>query len=490
LRHSQNNAAENPLITFTLPDVTYSINRFYPTKWIQNKNVTTSSLRKQLDKIGITYITNVKNETTLRQRDLSLNNFDSLTTNMRNGAKHSLNINTSLQLLNQKVTVTPSFSANALMYFNSVTNYWDAINNEVRRDSSQTFTVPYWYSANVSFTTKLYGFYEFAEFLQGKKKTKIRHVITPNVDFSIRPPNQYEYQYQTSNQPTNNLRTATPYDGFIFGAPPIGNSGALNFSLINAFEMKQINENDSLGDKPFVYKNLLDNLTLSSGYDIYRDSLNWSNLLLSGRTKIGMFETRFQAIFNPYAFDSLGRNINTFENQISGSVFNFTNGSGAIGWSMKSKARTKAEKTLVDNIDEETATPEEEYIKNNAAEFSPFGDPGSWNLNVNYTINYGKNYRYDADEPYSLIQTVGLQGDLNVTSYWKVRMTTNYDIVNKEFSFTSIELTRNLHCWEMSFNWVPFGPLQSYNIAIYAKSSILQDLKLQRRRTWYDNGFN
>lgn len=488
-RHSQNSIAVEPLITFTLPEITYSINRFYPSKWVPVKKVTTTNFRKQVDKIGITYITNVKNETTIRQRDLNLTNFDSLTTNMRNGAKHSLNINTSLQMLKQKITVTPSFSANALMYLNSVTNYWDETNLVVRRDSSSAFSVPYWYTANVSFTTKLYGFYEFADFLQGKKKTKIRHVITPNVDFGIRPPNRYQYEYQYNTQPINNRRVATPYDGFIFGAPPTGNSGSVNFSLINAFEMKQYNQKDTVGDKPFIYKNLLDNFTLSSGYDIFRDSLNWNNLNMSGRTAIGKLETRFQGIFDPYARDTNGVAYNTFEKQVSGKVFNFVNGSAALGWRMQSKERVKEQKKITETSLNAEDSPELDYVKNNPSEFSPFGNPGSWTLNVNYTINYTKNFRSDAATPYNLIQTIGFDGDLNITSFWKLRLNMNYDIVRKQFSYTSVEITRNLHCWEMSFNWIPFGPFQSYNIAIYAKSSILQDLKLQRRRTWYDNGF-
>ena len=64
---------------------------------------------------------------------------------------------------------------------------------------------------------------------------------------------------------------------------------------------------------------------------------------------------------------------------------------------------------------------------------------------------------------------------------------TNYDFINKEFSFTSINIARDLHCWQMSFNWIPIGFMRSYNLNISVKSSILQDLKLQRRRTWYDN---
>ncbi|HIA37209.1 MAG TPA: hypothetical protein EYN89_10900 [Flavobacteriales bacterium] len=61
---------------------------------------------------------------------------------------------------------------------------------------------------------------------------------------------------------------------------------------------------------------------------------------------------------------------------------------------------------------------------------------------------------------------------------------------NKDFTYTSIDIYRDLHCWEMNFNYIPFGLRQSYNFEIKVKSSILQDLKLTRKREWYDNSFN
>jgi hypothetical protein len=488
LRHSQNNAAANPTVTFTLPDVTYSVNRFYPAKWFKVSGITASGARKQLEKIGVTYIANVKNETTVNQNEVSLDNIPALAGNMRNGAKHTFNVNTSLQVFKQRISITPSFNANALMYQNYIQRSWDPSNEVVRTDTTNQFTVPYWYNANINLTTKLYGFYEFADFLQGKRKTRIRHVLTPSANFTARPPNAYEYSYQYSNQPINNTRVGTRYEGagFIFGGPPTGSSGNINFSLINALEMKQVNQKDTTGDHPFVYKNLLDNFTLTSGYDLYRDSLNWDDLNLSGRTSIGKLAFRFNALMTPYAHNSIGQRINTFQREVSGDWFNLTSGGAAVDWRFESKTRQQQRNTIASS---NAGTAEEmEYVRNNPDEFSPFGNAGSWNVNLQYTISFVRNFNEEALEPVNLSQTIGVNGDLNVTEFWKLRVQSNYDFVRKQFAFTTIEVTRNLHCWEMSFNWVPFGPMRSYNISIYAKSSILQDLKLQRRRTWYDNG--
>ena len=110
-----------------------------------------------------------------------------------------------------------------------------------------------------------------------------------------------------------------------------------------------------------------------------------------------------------------------------------------------------------------------------------------WTLSLDYKIDYRRSITSSLDTMY-LTQSVGVRGDFNITKNWKLAYINNYDFTRKEFSFTSIEVARDLHCWEIGFNWIPFGIMKSYNIHINVKSSLLQDLKLQRRRTWYDNG--
>jgi hypothetical protein len=51
---------------------------------------------------------------------------------------------------------------------------------------------------------------------------------------------------------------------------------------------------------------------------------------------------------------------------------------------------------------------------------------------------------------------------------------------------TNIGIRRDLHCWQLSVNWVPFGRYQSYNFSIGVKSGVLRDLKLDRTRSFYD----
>ena len=478
MRHSQNNNTK--LVSFTLPDITYSINRFSPTKFLPSKNAVKSSLRKGIDKIGVTYIVNAKNETTIADNLLSFDRLDLLRDNMKNGMKHTVNTSASFPFLKNAITFTPAIITNALMYTNQTNRFYDAETDSLIVDTINRFSVPIWSSFSASFTSKIYGFYEFAEFLQGEKKTKIRHVLTPAANLNLSPENNYQYSYTRDS--IGNQSFATPYDGQIFGAPQPGGAGKVSFSLINSFEMKQNNLNDT-ADNPFIYKNLLDNFTISSGYDFFRDSLNWDNLSFSGRTNISkLFNTRFSASLDPYARDENGRAYNEFVKNTEGKYFNLSNANGSVGFSLKSKKNKE-------KLESEKGSEEElEYINKNMDEFIQFGQAWNWSLDFNYTIDYRRIYRFELQDSAQITQNVNLNGQVNLTANWNLRFQTNYDFTNKSFSYSSVEITRNLHCWEMTFNWVPYGPMKSYNIQINVKSSLLQDLKLQRRRSWYDNG--
>jgi hypothetical protein len=104
-----------------------------------------------------------------------------------------------------------------------------------------------------------------------------------------------------------------------------------------------------------------------------------------------------------------------------------------------------------------------------------------WSLNIQYNLSWSK-----AGMLATTTQTVRVGGDVNITNKWKIGFDSNYDFTRKEFSYTSLNVYRDLHCWELQFNWIPFGFRQSYNVTINVKSAVLQDLRLTRKRDWYD----
>jgi len=83
-----------------------------------------------------------------------------------------------------------------------------------------------------------------------------------------------------------------------------------------------------------------------------------------------------------------------------------------------------------------------------------------------------------------------VRGDINVTQNWKVSFSSGFNFEQLEVTNTSFNIYRNLHCWEISANVIPFGPLQSYRVTINAKPGVLQDLKLNRQRNFNVPGYN
>jgi hypothetical protein len=124
-----------------------------------------------------------------------------------------------------------------------------------------------------------------------------------------------------------------------------------------------------------------------------------------------------------------------------------------------------------------------ENILDNPEYYVDFNIP--WSLNLTYTLNYRSVGFQDGE----VTQTLRFNGDLSITPKWKVTYTSGYDFEMKEFTQTRLGIFRDLHCWELNFSWVPFGRFTSYDFSIRAKSSLLQDLKLNRRRSFTDNLF-
>ncbi|MGL5889910.1 MAG: putative LPS assembly protein LptD, partial [Bacteroidia bacterium] len=171
--------------------------------------------------------------------------------------------------------------------------------------------------------------------------------------------------------------------------------------------------------------------------------------------------------------------INRFEWRTGKRLARLTNANFAVGTSLRQGGLTSQTTGNRQNQSPLATQDELDYINANPNQFVDFSIP--WSLNMNYNLSWSK---FGLTE--DITQSVRLSGDVNVTPKWKVGFDTSYDLERKQFGFTSFNLYRDLHCWEMQFNWIPFGFLQSYSITIQVKASALNDLKLTRKRDWFD----
>ncbi|MEQ1666217.1 MAG: putative LPS assembly protein LptD, partial [Bdellovibrionales bacterium] len=261
-------------------------------------------------------------------------------------------------------------------------------------------------------------------------------------------------------------------EGAIFGGPGAGKSSLMNFSLDNNFEMKVRQKSDTA--ETFKKVKLLESLALSTSYNFAADSLRLAPISISGRaTIIDRISLNMFGVFDPYVINDDGVRINKTEWSENNKLARFNSGNFSINFSiLPRKKPLKSTQGTSDELNE---------INENRDAYNDFSIPFS--LNIGYNFFFLNN----VGAPDQITQTLNFSGDLQLTPAWKVNYNSGYDFEQKDFSYTSLGINRNLHCWEMSLNWVPFGFQQNYFFQINVKSSLLQDLKLTKKDDRFDN---
>ncbi|MCE9539961.1 MAG: hypothetical protein K8R85_12190 [Bacteroidetes bacterium] len=470
-RHSQNTITKK--VDVTLPELALSMNRIYPFK---NKSRVGN---KWYDKIGLSATANARNE---------INTYDSLfftnnTVNqMRNGARFTVPIGTSLNVM-KYFTFTPTISTGSSIYRQSVIKRYDLDSNKVFTDTIDGFNMANDFSLSAGLNTRVYGNY----FFRTKRLKQIRHVASPTISASYRPDfseSQFGYYQNVQIDTTGVTQQYSRFQNGIYGSPASGRSGIVSFGLNNTLEakIKQFNDSGSVDKKV----SLIDNFSASVSYNVAAKNYQWSNINLNGRTKLfKVLDVNANALIDPYQIDTAGARVEKFEWERDPSKTSFLSGRHigrltsaalSLSTSLRSKEKTAKPKTSDEGIQDEL-----DYYNKNPQAYIDFNVP--WNINIYYNLNYSKTGWIGTK---ILTQTATFNGDLSLTKNWKISLASGYDFTNKKVTVTSINIYRDLHCWEMRFNWVPFGFRQSFSLDLNVKSAMLKDLKLTRKKDWYD----
>ncbi len=482
-RHSQN--SRDTTINLTLPQMTFSVNRMYPFK---SKN--SSGKEKWYEKIGMSYNFDMQNSINTKEYKLFGSN---LTKDWQNGIKQSIPISTSFKAL-KFITVSPSFNYNERWYTQQIRKAFDPVKKMVvTTDTIFGFTRDFDYSVSVGASTKIYG-----DFMPRNPKSNIvgiRHVMTPSISFSMQPDfsnpgygmyGNIEY-FDDKGRPVS-LRY--PYhEGAIYGTAGAGRSGSIGLNLNNTLEMKMLNRSDTTSKEKYKKIKLLDQFSISSSYNLAADSLNLSNINITARTKVAGIDVNMGAIMDPYAYEN-GHLINVFEFAKTKKLARLTSANMSFGYSFKSKSKEEEnQKTAAAGTDGKPAEKsEDQKIIDNARknypdipEYADFSIP--WDFRFDYSLRYSK--PNPVANP-SVNQTVEFNGNISLTKNWQIGFSSGLDIQKMEVSFTQFNVFRDMHCFQMSLNLVPFGYRQSYSFTIRATAAMLQDLKLSKQESFYD----
>lgn len=493
------------LVNLLLPELALNMSRIYPFKF------GATSAKNFLQKISFSWNMNSTNrasnnrigapsfnvlgynpeyDTIVPVSELGLSG---LWNRAQNGMRHQIPISTSMNIF-KFITFSPSFSYSELWYYKELDYQWVDEMAAVKVDTINKFSRAYQYSASGSFNSRLYGTLNF----KGEKIQAIRHVMTPSFSMSFSPDfssEKYGYYQEVQIDSLGNKRRLSKYEGFVYGTPSAGESATASFSLSNNLEMKVKTKKDTTDKARKVV--LLDNLSLNTSYNFLADSFQLAPIRISARTKLfnKKLDISFNSTLDPYAYqlDSIYYKSNGDKNvaQRKRNIYSWDLGRGfgqitqatlAMGMSLNPKAR-ESENEKEEELGPLTAEEEMElqFIKNNPELYVDFNIP--WNLRFNYNISYRKKGHEDAD----IIQALTFSGSITFTEKWNMSFNSGFDFENLEFTQTNFNITRDLHCWQMNFSYTPFGRYQSYYLTINAKSSLLQDLKVNKQRSWFDN---
>lgn len=500
-------------LSMTLPDVNISLNRIYPFK--RKKSV---GDERWYEKISLQYTGSITNSISTKDNLL----FKTPLTQWENGMQHKIPVSATFNLF-KYINIVPSFNYTERWYLRKVKQSYDpspASTDHVKRDTINGFNRLYDYNLSLQMNTKLYGMYK--PLFMKSKELQIRHVFTPTVSYTYTPDfgkSRYGYyDTYTYTDEDGEVRTVeySPYEGAVYGYPGKGMSQNISFSVDNNIEMKMKSDKDTTGYKKI---SLIDQLGASLSYDVANK--RWSDLSMNLRLKLTKSYTfNMNASFATYAyeFDENGNVVVGDRTEWSyGRFGRFQGYSGSFSYTLNNDTfkklfgkkeedeKNKDNKGKEENEDEETDEETEEQNNNSNMRktekasvdsdgYLAFKFPWSVSLSYSYSIREDrskdiniKTMRY----PYSLTHSLNVSGNFKIGSRWNMTYSTGYDFTSKEMSMTTLNITRDLHCFNMSCGLV-FGPFTSYNFSIRANSSMLTDaLKWDQRSntgsavTWY-----
>lgn len=498
-----NQRQSDSTLALTLPTLYFNMARIYPFK--KSERI---GKEKWYEKTYFNYNINFSNSITTKQDKLM---GSSLANDWQNGVKHQMNFGSSYTIMKYLI-VSPSINYNEKWYFRKVIQRWNTDKGAIEDSSVNNFYRINNISANLDFSTQLFGFYKPVPFLFGDKINMIRHVMQPTVGLTWSPycdrfypsfgRTGWEYfSYYQRPVPNSNEVDNIKYGYFnrgIFGGASTSRVGSLNFGLTNNVEMKVTSQKDSSGFKKIT---LIDNLSLNASYNMLADSLKWSDISSSLRLKFTKdLSLTINANFTPYVYqlDAYGNpvQVNVTEFDRNGRIARLTSARTSFGYSFSNDTFRKKEKDTKkeeDSADEDSEMTEKQKAKEK--EKSEYDEQGylkfalPWTFRFDYTISYSdytfnkRKLEYDK----KVTQSLNFSGSFNFSKNWSFSYSSGYDFETKELSYSSIGINRNLHCWSASFSMVPFGAYQSYNFHISVNSSLLQDLKYEKRSNPNDN---
>ncbi len=484
--HSQNTNTQE--INLTLPTVSASVSRIFP--FAPKSGIKNGALQN----INFQYDVNAENR--MRTTD-SLFFTQKMFEDAQIGARHNIPISTNFKILNY-LSASAGTSYQETWVMKTTRRSFDRELNQVVIDTVNGFDSYRTYNFSASLGTTLYGMFNFGP---DKKIQTIRHVMRPNVSYSINPGFDQFYE-ELKYTPTiaggmseEEILVYSRFENTMFGAPNQNYSSNIGFGLSNTLEAKVRDRDTTATEAKRIV--LLNNLNFTTSYTISADSLKWSPVNITGSFPIvPKLDINFNGTLDPYALDNNNNKINTFNIDNGGSLFRLTQANMSLNYSFSSVDFAGKSDVQEDNETFRSGGRPDDLFGNS----NDLSDPTfvgnrnpeedrdvsigrynyviPWDFRLAYTVTYSNSRREDEISSHSLM----FSGNVVLSPRWSVGASSGYDFKGKGFTFTQFRFQRDLESWQMSFNWVPFSARSSWYFFVGIKSSVLSDIKYDKRR--------
>ena len=540
-------------ISLTAPELAVSMSSIYPFKLarqatLKRKGKVGGGKEKWYEKIKMSYTMNGKIAVnSIKEKDFLHSDF---LRDWQTGIKHSLPINASFMLF-KYLSVTPTINMTDRMYFQRIDRNWDDAQQQLHMDTTNGFYNVFDFNVGLSLSTKIYGFYTpIKKLFPNSKVEKFRHVITPRLSITYHPDfsttgwgyygsyDQPVYagvdsvsgrKIQKTDDMGNPIYQHQVYSRFqngIYGNAPRGTSATLSFGVDNNLEMKIVNKDDTTGKQPYKVVSLIDNLGISGGYNFAADSMNWSLFQVNLRLKfpkLNNYSLNLSTALDPYMYElnALGNPVRTNKQYWHNKrfphwsgfrwSFNYTISNQTIKKWKDDAAKRRGEKTKAPPSDgDEPNMADVEHNEDGTVANGKLNHGHSdseiedgyvrteipWSLSINYSLAYTAGSTFDYEKMYYKMQftnSLSLSGNIGLGQGWKVSAAMTYDFTHKSVTSCTFNISRDLHCWNMTASINPIGPFKSYTFHIGVNASILSDLKYDKnsnqstnaRVTWW-----
>jgi len=477
LKVSLRQNTSNSSIALNSPIFTTNVTRFSPLKkWIKGKE----EWKQFFSRIAVSYNLESQNRATFADSLLNRDYLHLISDEFINGVQQRATLQTTASFFKNTLKFTPSINYSNNINFQQISKSYDTlIESGIRTDQINRVGMTQSISFNGSATSVLYSYYKFI----GKSKPLLRHIMTPNVGVSFIP-NLNKLSSLDTGFVNINTISYSPFENSnisVYNSGSTRDQALINFGLNNSFELKRASDKDTITG--FKKTRIIDALSVNGSYDLLKDSMNLSNLSLNLRiSPLPMVNIVSSSSFSPYNWDKeTGASLSTYSIIENGTLGRFLTSNLTTTLTFTSKESKEKINELNDKVGENW-NADYNYFLLYPERIVNFEIPWKFNLSHVYSITANRNKTISNPENFRQVQTISANGDVSFTKRWKIIGSVNYDVETVKVTYTTLTLSRDMHCWALSFNWIPIGGNKSFLFSLRSTSNMFKDAKLDLRR--------